>query len=133
MDITAKSKEEYAAIENVLTAVDASGKMFSSFKSAFKDENVVDKTVVVLESNEKPSKDLNNQRYVINIPSTLTIQNIETSKYFDKAVNPSPCQPRVPNYAVKIVCSPTVDNSVVVLTYAGFNDPCIFVNVYQSV
>jgi len=128
MVITANSKENYAAIEDVLTAIDPTGKMFEEFLGAYKDEDVDDQLVVVLKAKDKPRKDLNHARYQVDIPSTLTVTNVEVAKAFSAPVNP--CKPRNPIYTLKVIATCSVDNAVVVLAYTGFTDPCIFVNVY---
>jgi len=120
LNITARDAESFTAIEAALNEFDENGVFLQYFDTAVQSEADVESITVILRNSRKFRKDLNKKKYVISIPTSLTIEAFEyIKKYQTKSGK------RVPFYSVLVKGHLAQSEVNVILILSGFNDDAI--------
>jgi len=117
LNITASSSEDFSAIEAALFEFDENEVFLKYFDVAVQSEADVEGITVILRNNKKFKKDLNKKKYIVSIPTTLTIDAFEFLKKYETKGNK-----RVPFYSVIIKGHLYQSDVKLILILCGFND-----------
>jgi len=120
LKITARDAESFSAIESALSEFDTQGVFLRYFNVAVQSEADVEGVTVILRNSRKFRKDLNKKKYIISIPTTMTIDGFETIKKYETRSGK-----RVPFYSVLIKGHLAVSEVNFILILSGFNDDAI--------
>lgn len=120
LKITAKSAEAFNEIEKTLNEFDSNEVFLRYFETAVQSEADAEGITVILKNTKKFKKDLNKKKYIISIPTSLTIDAFEFVKnYFTKGGK------RVPFYSVLVKGHLANSEVNIILILTGFNDDAI--------
>lgn len=120
LKITAVNAESFNEIKNALDEFDEQEIFLKYFDTAVQSEADVENVTVILRNNKKFKKDLNKKKYIVNIPTTLTIDAFEIVKKYETKGGK-----RVPFYSVLIKGHLAVSEVSIILILVGFNDDAI--------
>jgi len=120
LTITARDAESFSAIESALLEFDEQGVFLRYFDTAVQSEVDIEGVTVILRNSKKFKKDLNKKKYVISIPTTMTIDAFENIKKYETRSGK-----RVPFYSVLVKGHLTVSEVNFILILTGFNDDAI--------
>jgi len=118
--ITARDADSFNAIEAALNEFDENGVFLQYFDTAVQFEGDVEGTTVILRNCRKFRKDLNKKKYIVSIPTSLTIDAFEYIKKYE-----TKCSKRVPFYNVVVKGHLTQSEVNFILILVGFNDDSI--------
>jgi len=128
LKITANSAEAFNEIEAALNEFDEKEVFLRYFDTAVQSETDVEGTTIILRNNKKFKKDLNKKKYIISIPTTLTIDAFEHVKKFETRGGK-----RVPFYSVLVKGHLATSNVNIILILVGFNSDEIRVMSYDEI
>jgi len=120
LTITARDAESFSLIEAALHEFDEQEVFLRYFDVAVQSEADVEGVTVILRNSRKFKKDLNKRKYIISIPTTMTIEGFEYIKKYET----KSCK-RVPFYSVLVKGRLNISEVNFILILSGFNDDAI--------
>ena len=120
LKITARDSESFSAIESALLEFDENEVFLRYFDAAVQSEADEEGVTVILRNCKKFKKDLNKKKYIVSIPTTMTIDGFEFIKKYE-----GKCNKRVPFYSVLVKGHLASSEVNFILILSGFNDDAI--------